>query len=980
MQTFEEYRENGRQLFKGENYQQAFENYKRCLKAHIEALSKSDLTILYVNICVCSSKLSKYEKVIKYSTKALELDPRNPKALYQRALAYKSLTKYKNALDDLHLLIELFPNEKQYQAIAQNMFCEFEKTSISDKNQILDDAIKKYSESKTCEDMKSLTEIVNQIHQQKLTVSRENIKNILNLLDNSEFRFKLLLNLTQSSPNNTLLASEALVPFLANLGVDKLSVEATELFEQIIENFVKMYTEEHKPPLSTDPFINRQKYSETAVQHWRQHRYISAYYDILLKYINESNDSGHYGLQIVQRLLNINESFTLYLFERNTIESLLTYNLPIDFDQKNYWDNDENIEIGSVISSSIERIYLAAKPYDNHLKKFYSQISAILVSTYQRKLFQKMIFISFHIFHLNVEVLNFLLVENSSPLTSNLFQAVLAVITPDVRSFFGKLSDNVLAFFSEYIICVLSCTKLKLEKRLKDLLLEILTLAYDHPNPRIQILSVLAFTKYRFKDQTDTGLLLDYYQKIRPILMDHRLDIYSTRAIEVMSFLTLDGDIKEKLIDDTELLNMLYDTTCKICNLVTQSKKNENVDNYKFMPVIFCFVTILSNLACIKNPKKFINFDGEMENKKELKKLAATTGQSLPKKHPKDKKGPVKERIAKLSTPNFFSTLSVIVTSTKCSQRDTGHYIWLSKNSPFYVSSLYFKTLEDDSVRGLAVQAGAIKALLTLCGTLKVDSQPPQDTPGYMEYPYIAANALALIGISINPSVGFTTQTILDSIEPLLCICDFRQNNRRRYESLLCLTNFASLNDETSDYFLKIPQAFHVVENGIFDSNPMIKRASVELTTNLLMNPNFAIKYFVPNADTPDRDEIATQKKERIKLFVLLSGETEDKECCSAATGGLAIMSHYSVVGEYILSIDSFFPIINELVEMADPNILYRVGYIIYNILTTVAESVEKVKNQCGSTICLIRDILSNDQYSKSRHYFDQIIKILKIE
>lgn len=73
-----------------------------------------------INIAIVCNKTGDFKEAVITSTKALDLDEKAVKALYQRALAQTKLHQYDEALTDIKEAIKLSPSEK-------NLRDEFEK-------------------------------------------------------------------------------------------------------------------------------------------------------------------------------------------------------------------------------------------------------------------------------------------------------------------------------------------------------------------------------------------------------------------------------------------------------------------------------------------------------------------------------------------------------------------------------------------------------------------------------------------------------------------------------------------------------------------------------------------------------------------------------------------------------------------------------------------------------------------------------------
>jgi len=102
-EKFEALKTKGNQHVQKGEYKEASNCYSQCI-----ALC-ADQVACYTNRALCYLKLNKPTDAECDCDQALSLQPTNPKALYRRALARKSLQQYKSSLQDLVELLKLEP-------------------------------------------------------------------------------------------------------------------------------------------------------------------------------------------------------------------------------------------------------------------------------------------------------------------------------------------------------------------------------------------------------------------------------------------------------------------------------------------------------------------------------------------------------------------------------------------------------------------------------------------------------------------------------------------------------------------------------------------------------------------------------------------------------------------------------------------------------------------------------------------------------
>jgi tetratricopeptide (TPR) repeat protein len=87
--------------------------YESALDAYLTALSHSESSALslklHLNVSICALKLRLYEEAVKASTNALEIDPKNVKALIRRSSAREYMGDFKKSLADLQVALDYSP-------------------------------------------------------------------------------------------------------------------------------------------------------------------------------------------------------------------------------------------------------------------------------------------------------------------------------------------------------------------------------------------------------------------------------------------------------------------------------------------------------------------------------------------------------------------------------------------------------------------------------------------------------------------------------------------------------------------------------------------------------------------------------------------------------------------------------------------------------------------------------------------------------
>jgi hypothetical protein len=196
-----------------------------------------------------------------------------------------------------------------------------------------------------------------------------------------------------------------------------------------------------------------------------------------------------------------------------------------------------------------------------------------------------------------------------------------------------------------------------------------------------------------------------------------------------------------------------------------------------------------------------------------------------------------------------------------------------------HTTSILLSLSKDAKSRPTLSQQGAIKLLVQIYDT----TTTPQNTSKYppTAAPH-AAQALSRILISTNPlhifTPAFSSTSVLRPLVSLLSQSESSTWQLHAFESLLALTNLASMDTPTQDAIIRA--AFDtLVDDLLLSTNVLLQRASTELLCNLMASPSCAEKF----ADGSPR------AAKRLHLLCALT-DVEDAPTRSAAGGALAML------------------------------------------------------------------------------------------
>lgn len=266
-------------------------------------------------------------------------------------------------------------------------------------------------------------------------------------------------------------------------------------------------------------------------------------------------------------------------------------------------------------------------------------------------------------------------------------------------------------------------------------------------------------------------------------------------AIDGLAYLTLDAEVKEKLIDDRPALQALI----QFAKTGDQS-------------VLYGAVTTFVNLC---------NAYDKQELVPEMVELAKFAKHHIPEEHELDDIDFVNKRLTIL-TQEGITTALVALSKTE------------SHNSKELIARVMNALCSLQELRGKVVQDGGAKALLPLCfeGTEKGKRQ--------------AAQALSRIGITINPEVAFPGQRHLEVIRPLLNQLHIDYTALENFESMMALCNLAQMNESLRQRIIK-EGGIQKVEIYLMEDHALLCRAAAQVICNMCVSDDVVKMHEKPN-------------------------------------------------------------------------------------------------------------------------------------
>lgn len=323
--------------------------------------------------------------------------------------------------------------------------------------------------------------------------------------------------------------------------------------------------------------------------------------------------------------------------------------------------------------------------------------------------------------------------------------------------------------------------------------LDILKALYKSSNDHIKVRALVGLCKLGASGGSDAALRpfadgssSKLAEACRRFLINPEKDSDLRRwAAEGLSFLTLDAEVKEKLVEDEPAMRALIE-----------------VGKTGAQNVMYGVLATLVNLT---------NSYDKQEINPEMLELAKFAKHHIPEEHELDDEDFADKRIWSIAQMGVTSAL-----------------VSLSKTESHNMRELIARVLnaicKHGELRGLVVQQGGSKALIPLA------------LEGTDRGTRCAASALARIGITQDPAIAFPGQRSCDVVRPISLLLDPECEGLENFESLMALGNLASLNESTRKRILKDFNCIQAIENFMFEEHELIRRAAVQCWTNLCVS------------------------------------------------------------------------------------------------------------------------------------------------
>lgn len=782
------FKEEGNTAFKIGDWMAAIDAYTKAIK-HGE--HHKQLGTFYKNRAAAYLKLEKYEQVVRDCDKSLELEPNEPKALFRRAQAKEQLGRFEEAYRDAVNVWNVDKSDKSVKPFVERLHLIVQRRA--EENAQTSSKVQKMMEiafdmTQSSENRVSATNNILVLAREPvgadLLFKEGVIQKILNLLKyekNKEIGVNAIRAIGEVC-NKSLERTRAVLKiigipwFLQTL--NSTEAERVNAVQHCIQTILNSFSGmDHK--LDSKPL--KELCEENATE-------LDAVLSTLVYSITETTISG-LARDAVMELITKNIHYDALNWAERMVEIKGLHRLLSVCSELEEYKAESSMEITpssrTIAAVCMSRIY-DNMYYDKARERYRDQVDEFI----KNKLLDPEIEEKVRV----VVVLTSLLscapdVGSTIISREGILQMILAMAQ----------SENVL---QQKVACeaiVAACVKQDKAKAIMSQGVDILKKLYHSNDDSIKVRALVGLCKLGSSGGVDAsirpfadGATLKLAEACRRFLIKPGKDKTIRKwAADGLAYLTLDAEVKEKLIEDTAAIQALMELA-----------KTGDQD------VLYGVVTTFVNLC---------NAYDKQEMLPEMVELAKFAKHHIPEEHELDDPDFVNKRIAMLTDAGLTSAL-VALSKTE------------SNNSKELISRVLNAICNLQEMRGKVVQQGGAKALLPLCfkNTEKGKRQ--------------AAQALSRIGITINPEVAFPGQRNLEVIRPLLNQLHQDFTALENFEALMALCNLAAMNETVRLRIIK-EGGLQKIEMYLMEDHLLLSRAATQVICNLVCSDD-VVKLF----------------------------------------------------------------------------------------------------------------------------------------
>lgn len=776
-----EFKEEGNVAFKNGDWTAAIEAYTKAIKS---GKDHKQLSTFYKNRAAAYLKLEKYEQVVRDCNKSLELEPNEPKAMYRRAQANEQLGRFEEAYRDAVNVWNVDKSDnsvKQFvtrlHTIVQRRAEENAQTSskVQKMIEIAFDMTK--STENRVSGMNNILVLAREPVGADLLFNEGVVQKILNLLKYEKNK-DICLNAIRTIGELCNKSLERTRGVLKIIGIpwflqilNSSDTERVNAVQHCIQTILNSYSGmDHK--LDSKPI--KELCEENSTE-------IDAILSTLVYSMTEVTISG-LARDAVIELITKNIHHNALNWAERMIEIKGLHRLLSVCSEIEEYKSESSMNVTpssrTIAAVCLSRIY-DNMYYDKAREQFREQVDDFI----KNKLLDPEIEEKVRVVVVLTAILTCAPDVGSTIISrEGILQMILAMAQ----------SEDVL---QQKVACeciVAACLKQDKAKAIMSQGVDILKRLYHSKDDTIKVRALVGLCKLGSSGGVDAsirpfaeGATLKLADACRRFLIKPGKDKDIQKwAADGLAYLTLDAEVKEKLIEDTPAIQALIELA-----------KAGNQD------VLYGVVTTFVNLC---------NAYDKQEILPEMIELAKFSKQHIPEAHELDDEDFVNKRISMLTDAGITSAL-VALSKTE------------STNSKELIARVLNAICNLQELRGKVVQQGGAKALLPLCfnNTEKGKRQ--------------AAQALSRIGITINPEVAFPGQRNLEVIRPLINQLHQDYSALENFEALMALCNLAAMNESVRQRIIK-EGGLQKIEMYLMEDHLMLSRAATQVICNLVIS------------------------------------------------------------------------------------------------------------------------------------------------
>uniref|UniRef100_A0A2P2HWV5 Protein unc-45 homolog B n=1 Tax=Hirondellea gigas TaxID=1518452 RepID=A0A2P2HWV5_9CRUS len=915
-------KEEGNEAYKNGDYDAALAKYTEGL-----SLSRGDKekAVLLKNRAAVHLKTEHYEDVIRDCDMALELCPRDPKALYRRGLAHNAVSNYEKAYTDMRAVQELDPKNKEVQdllitlhRLVQDRIEQNTRLGgkVKQMFEIVFDASATHATEKRITGANNLVAIARERAGSELLLQEGVLKRIVPLLKgekNSEIRVALIRTVSQLATDAKRVVKilhEVGLPLLMDVLNSKSEDEVTAA-DYCFQNMLRVLTgiTENKDNKKTDAIRSRPS--------TEPREYENEINSIMLMVTASLDNRAMTGICrdsllkiLIKFIPHDSLNWSTYFIRASGLEKLLSIASEVE-------ELRDECSISLTENTRLTTAILLSKLYESQCEDKDRERLLSIIEKYMRELLLQGTESS----QIRCAVMLTTMLLGPLDLGSMVIskEGVLNMLLAMANS------ENIL---QQKVACealIAACSKKDKCRLIMTDGIEILKRLYASNDNSIKVRALVGLCKIGSMGGSDAsmkafsdGAAGKLAEACRRFLINPTKDKDMRKwACEGLSYLTLDAEIKEKLTEDTVAIRSMLEL----------AKSGD-------LNCVYGIVTTLVNLC---------NAYDKQEILPEMVKLAKFAKQHVPEEHELDDKDFVDKRINILANEGVGAAL-VMLSKTE------------SENSRELIARLLLAICEQQENRGLMVQQGATKALLKL------------SSDGTKKGKECAAQALARIAITIKPEVAFPGQRSYEVVRPLLSLLHVECSSLANFEGLMGLCNIAGMTEQARQRVIK-EKGISKIENLMFEGHEMIRRAAMQCFTNMCMSPDVV--------------KLLEGKNDKLKYLVLCSAD-EDLDIVKAASGALCmVLGQSESLNHKFFETEAWAETLMFLLSHSDTEVQYR-GTVVVNLLVHAHKDIARkvINTHCkDALVAVVRLEYPAVVHPKAQEYArDSIAQCVKLE